>query len=66
MPTEKQLRTFITEKLERDGWISWWAPRVAYRKQQDIFSLWDGVVAKGDRVTFIQFTTKTNRSSHIK
>jgi len=64
--TEKQLRDFITEKLGLLGWICWWSPRVKFRKQQDIFSIWDGVAAKGGGVRFIQFTTKTNKSAHIK
>ena len=66
MPTEKQLRDFITEKLTRENWICWWSPRVKFGKQQDIFSIWDGVIAKDDKIIFIQFTTKSNKSSHIK
>lgn len=65
MPTEKKIRDFLTEKLGLEGWICWWSPRVAYRKQQDIFSIWDGVAARGDEVKFIQFTTKQHKSDHL-
>ena len=64
--TEKDLRDFITEKLSLAGWVCWWSPRVKFRKQQDIFTMWDGVVAKGSQTKFIQFTTKSNKSLHIK
>jgi len=64
--TEKELRKFIQEKVGSEGWISWFAPRVKFLKQQDIFSIWDGVLAKGKQIKFIQFTTKSNKSSHIK
>jgi hypothetical protein len=63
--TEKQLRQFITQKLGLEGWIVWFAPRVKFRKQQDIFTMWDGIAAKEDKVKFIQFTTKSNKAAHI-
>jgi len=63
--TEKDLRDFITDKLGHLGWVCWWSPRVKFRKQQDIFTMWDGVAAKGSQTKFIQFTTKSNKSSHI-
>ena len=66
MPSEKQLRDNVTEKLGYKGYICWWSPRVKFRKQQDIFTMWDGIAAKGGEIRFIQFTTKTNKSSHIK
>ena len=64
--TEKQLRDFITDKLGKSGWICWWSPRVKFRKQQDIFTMWDGCAAKKEEIKFIQFTTKSNASSHRK
>ena len=64
--TEKQLRDFIREKLGLSGWICWFAPRVKFLKQQDIFTMWDGVAARGPEIKFIQFTTKPNKSSHVK
>lgn len=64
--TEKELRVLITEIASSDGWICWFAPRVKFRKQQDIFSIWDGVMAKNKNIKFIQFTTIENKSSHIK
>ena len=63
--TEKELRDNVCEKLGHDGWICWFAPRVKFRKQQDIFTLWDGVAAKHGGIRFIQFTTKSNKSSHV-
>jgi len=63
---EKDLRDYITEKLGREKWVCWWSPRVKFRKQQDIFTIWDGVAAKDNKIKFIQFTTKSNKSSHIK
>jgi hypothetical protein len=64
--TEKDLRDNITDILSKQGWICWWSPRVKFRKQQDIFTMWDGVIAKKDKIRFIQFTTKDNKTSHIK
>lgn len=48
------------------GWVWWTAPRMKFRKQQDIFGMWDGVACKGKEIKFIQFTTKSNKSGHIK
>jgi len=64
--TEKELRDRIRSELEQTGWVCWFAPRVKFLKQQDIFTIWDGVYAKGKEVRFIQYTTKINKASHIK
>ena len=63
---EKELRADLKQVLQMDGWHTWFAPRVRFLKQQDIFSLWDFVYAKKKEVRFGQFTTLSNKSSHIK
>jgi hypothetical protein len=63
--SEKELRNYIRQKLGYEGWVCWFAPRVKFLKQQDIFGIWDCVCAKGRKIKFIQFTTKSNKSSHV-
>jgi len=64
--TEKQLRDDLRFALERDGWVVWFSRRMKFVKQQDIFGIWDGIKAKGNKIVPLQFTTISNKSSHIK
>ena len=66
MPSEKILRDDIVKVLATQGYISWWPGRIKFRAAQDIFTIWDLIAAKKNEIKFIQFTTKSNLSSHVK
>lgn len=66
MPSEKQIRDVAVQQLGNEGWICWWPGRIKFRQAQDIFTMWDMIAAKKDKVRFIQFTTKSNKSSHLQ
>lgn len=64
--TEKELRNDLRETLGRSGWICWFARRMKFVKDQDIFTIYDGIKAKRNKFIPIQFTTLANKSSHVK
>lgn len=64
--TEKQLRDDLKQVLQTDGWNVWFARRMKFIKDQDILTIYDGIKAKGNKFIPIQFTTLSNKSSHIK
>lgn len=66
MPSEKQLRNDVVQLLMSKGYTCWWPGRIKFRAAQDIFTMWDLIAAKKKEVIFIQFTTRSNKSSHIK
>mgnify|MGYP001559221151 FL=1 len=61
---EQELRDDLRQTLGRDGWIVWFARRMKFVKAQDVFTIWDGLKAKGNKLIPLQFTTKENASSH--
>ena len=63
--TEKQLRDDLRDVLTKDGWIVWFARRMKFVPAQDIITLYDGIAFKGSKMRLIQFTTKSNKSSHL-
>lgn len=65
MPSEKQIRETVIQKLGRDGWIVWWPRKVRYIKEQDIFGVWDCIAMKKDKVRLIQYTTKNNANARV-
>jgi len=65
MPKESQIRKKAVEILEKDGWVTWFAPKVKY-KQTDIFGIIDVLALKGRKKKNIQLTTLHNVSAKRK
>jgi len=58
--TEIQIRKKALERLTKQHWVSWYPPRVRWRKEQDIFGVFDLIAVKTGKVRFIQLTTWHN------
>lgn len=65
MPKESEIRKRAIEKLQTDGWVTWFAPKVKY-KQTDVFGIIDLLALKGKKGKNIQLTTLSNVSSRRK
>ncbi len=62
MPSESLIRKKAIEELEKDGWITWFAPKVRF-KQTDVFGIIDLLALKGKKQKNIQLTTLPNLST---
>ena len=65
MPTERFIRKKAIEKLQANGWITWF-PAKARFKQNDIFGIIDLLAVKGKIMKKIQLTTLPNVSERRK
>ncbi|MDP2864210.1 MAG: hypothetical protein Q8N73_00930 [bacterium] len=65
MPTERFIRKKAIEKLQADGWVTWFAPKVKYQ-QTDIFGIIDLLAIKKKKMKKIQLTTLPNVSAKRK
>ena len=66
MPSEYILKIKVRGYFEKQGYKIWFPPRVRYKKENDIFSIWDGVCWKKDKFIFFQITTLSNKSARLK
>lgn len=62
---ESQIRKKAIEILEEHCRPYWFCSKVKYKKESDIFSVFDGVYL-GDKVIFVQLTTTPNLSARRK
>lgn len=62
---EAQIRKKVIEKLQADGWITWFPAKVRF-KQNDIFGIIDLLAVKGKVMKKIQLTTLPNVSIRRK
>jgi len=65
MAKETEIRKKAIEKLQTDGWITWFAPKVKF-KQTDVFGIIDLLALKGKKKKNIQLTTLSNLSARRK
>ncbi len=65
MAKEYLIRKKATEILRREGWITWFGPKVRF-KQTDIFGIIDLMALKGNKQKNIQLTTLPNVSAKRK
>jgi len=62
---EAQIRKIAIDLLKKEGWISWFAPKVRFHKT-DIFGIIDIFALKNNKKKFIQLTTLTNLAARRK
>jgi len=62
MPKESVIRKKVIDKLEKDGGICWFPAKVRYKKEIDIFGVWDvlSFFPKTSKFLFVQLTTASN------
>jgi len=65
---EKEMKEGLIRKkcltlLKAGNWVAWYPYRVKYRKEIDIFGVFDIVAVKKDKTRFIQLTTLNNISA---
>jgi len=65
MAKENLIRKKAVEILRKDGWITWFGPKVRF-KQTDVFGIIDLMALKGKRQKNIQLTTLPNVSARRK
>lgn len=65
MAKESLIRKKAIQKLQADGWITWFAPKVKF-KQTDIFGIIDLLAIRGRERKNIQLTTFPNVSAKRK
>jgi len=65
MAKEAEIRKKAVEILRKDGWITWFSPKVKF-KQTDVFGIIDLLALKGKRQKNIQLTTLPNVSAKRK
>ena len=65
MAKESEIRKKAIKILQRDGWITWFGPKVKY-KQTDVFGIIDLLALKGRKQKNIQLTTLPNVSTKRK
>ena len=59
--TEKQIRKEATKTITKQNGICWFASKVKFKKESDIFSIWDGLVIYPPATLIpIQLTTIEN------
>lgn len=64
--TEYQLRDRAREYFLRQGFRIWFPSKTKWKKENDIFSIWDGVCWRKDKFIFFQITTLSNKSARLK
>jgi translation elongation factor P/translation initiation factor 5A len=62
---EKTLRKKALEKLEKEGYVYWYAPKVQFHST-DILTIADILAIKGKYLKFIQITTIENLAARRK
>ena len=65
MAKEALIRKKAVEKLQSDGWITWYAPKVKFQ-QTDVFGIIDLLALRGKQKKNIQLTTLPNVSAKRK
>jgi hypothetical protein len=63
---EYQLKKKIKDYFAKKGYIVWMPPRVRWLKEQDIFSIFDGIAWKEKEMIFFQITTIENKTARFK
>jgi len=62
---EAQIKKKAIEILKNEGFIWWFPAKVKFYKN-DIFGVFDGVIASGSLIKFLQLTTTNNISNRKK
>ena len=65
MPKESLIRKKAVENLRKEGWITWFGPKIKF-KQTDVFGIIDLIALKGGKQKNIQLTTLSNISTRRK
>lgn len=67
MPSEKRLRQLACEKMTAQGFIPWFAPRVRWGHERDLWDIFDGIflIPPAQMIPF-QITTYSNISARRK
>ena len=65
MPTEQFIRKKAIQILEKEGWVTWYAPKVKFQ-QTDVFGIIDLLALRGKEKKNIQLTTLPNVSAKRK
>ncbi|MDE2233719.1 MAG: hypothetical protein KGJ90_06480 [Patescibacteria group bacterium] len=63
---EYLIRKKVIARLEEECWVSWYPYKTKFRKEIDIFGVFDIVAMKGKEAKFIQLTSYENVSARIK
>lgn len=57
---ESKIRQKAIEVLKSKGYVCWYPPKVRYRKEQDVFGVWDILALNNKGILPIQITTLPN------
>jgi len=63
---EAVIRKKAIEILEKDGYITWYPPKVRWRQERDVFGMFDIIATYRNIIRFIQITTISNLSHRRK
>jgi len=63
---EETLKKKANIILKTNGWEVWFPPNVKWKKQKDIFGIWDGIAWREDQLLFFQLTTMKNKAARGK
>jgi len=63
---EALIRKKAIKILEEEGYVVWYPPKVKWRKEVDVFGIFDLIAAHRHIVRFIQLTTLPNLSARRK
>jgi len=63
---EREIRKKAIKELKELGYICWYPPKVRWKKEGDIFGVFDLVATKENIIRFIQLTTTPNLSARRK
>lgn len=62
---EAEIRKRAKERLQAEGWIIWYPYKTRYAKETDVFSIFDILAWREDKMLYIQLTTFENRNKRI-
>lgn len=62
---EATIKAKVIKEMAKQGYIAWCPIRNRFSKV-DIFTIWDGIFWRGNKMKFLQWTTVSNRASHRK
>lgn len=57
---EAEIRKKVIAILTADRWVCWFPHKARWAKESDIFGVYDLILAKKNRIKFIQLTTLSN------
>ena len=57
---ESESRKILINLWEDKGWVLWYPQKVRWKKEIDIFGVFDLIAVKGNKIIFIQLTSVSN------